>query len=295
MTTVIVKTVRAGIIILGIEHRGLFEHPIRIITVQGKDTHAVQTATGRDHAAGTQQAGEVWRLATDPALRSRMPDLWLESLEGAVILGVLSAPDEPSERTERPCQGGVDDRAAGRHHVVDEHDRLLALGRGQVVEELPRAVDVHVHINLPEHVAGVTEVTIRNRYKELTERLDRIHANVRRGYHADSKERAKELEDNEVVDALGNEARAEIAKINAALRRMDNDEFGICVECGLPISEARIEEGQLFNAEKMEHVRRRVSRLNFFAYGDVSVIILVIFAVVLMIDAVSVWARSRLI
>ena len=38
-----------------------------------------------------------------------------------------------------------------------------------------------------------------------------------------------------------------------------------------------------------------LARLNFFAYGDVSMIILVIFALVLAIDALSVWARSRLI
>jgi RNA polymerase-binding protein DksA len=75
---------------------------------------------------------------------------------------------------------------------------------------------------------------------ELSKRLERISRNLRRGYEADSKERAKQFEDNEVVDALGNEARTEIAKINAALQRMDRDEFGICVECGQPISEARI-------------------------------------------------------
>jgi len=76
--------------------------------------------------------------------------------------------------------------------------------------------------------------------KELNARLDRISLNLRRGYEADSKERAKQLEDNEVVDALGNEARAEIAKISAALQRIDNGDFGICIECGLPISERRI-------------------------------------------------------
>ncbi len=38
-----------------------------------------------------------------------------------------------------------------------------------------------------------------------------------------------------------------------------------------------------------------LARLNFFAYGDVATIILVIFVLVLAIDAVSVWARSRLI
>lgn len=76
---------------------------------------------------------------------------------------------------------------------------------------------------------------------ELTSRLDRISANLRRGYEADSKERAKQLEDNEVVDALGNEARAEIVKITAALLRMDSGEFGACTECGTPIEAGRLE------------------------------------------------------
>jgi RNA polymerase-binding transcription factor DksA len=75
---------------------------------------------------------------------------------------------------------------------------------------------------------------------ELRGRLDRVKANLRRGYDADSKERAKELEDSEVVDALGNEARIEIAKINEALKRMDRDEYGICDECGADIDDGRL-------------------------------------------------------
>ena len=67
---------------------------------------------------------------------------------------------------------------------------------------------------------------LEQKKQELSARLERISANLRRGYEADSKERAKELEDNEVVDALGNEARTEIAKISAALRRLDAGEFG---------------------------------------------------------------------
>jgi len=76
---------------------------------------------------------------------------------------------------------------------------------------------------------------------ELTTRLERISANLRRGYEADSKERAKQFEDNEVVDALGNEAREEVAKVSAALVRLDAGEYGVCVECGLPISDGRLE------------------------------------------------------
>jgi RNA polymerase-binding protein DksA len=76
--------------------------------------------------------------------------------------------------------------------------------------------------------------------RELTQRLERISANLQRGFNADSKEMAKELEDSEVVDALGNEARDEIARITAALQRMDNGRYGICSECAEPIEAKRM-------------------------------------------------------
>ena len=81
---------------------------------------------------------------------------------------------------------------------------------------------------------------LEEKKQELTTRLDRIHANLRRGCEADSKERAKQFEDNEVVDALGNEARDELRKISAALQRLESGDYGICVECGLPIKEGRL-------------------------------------------------------
>jgi DnaK suppressor protein len=82
---------------------------------------------------------------------------------------------------------------------------------------------------------------LEKKKEELTVRLERITNNLRRGYHPDSKERAKELEDSEVVDALGNEARAELRNISAALQRMEAGEYGICVECGTEIDHGRIE------------------------------------------------------
>lgn len=75
---------------------------------------------------------------------------------------------------------------------------------------------------------------------ELAARLDRISLNLQRGFDADSKEMAKELEDSEVVDALGNEARAEIVKIKAALARMDEGSFGLCTQCGEGIGRKRV-------------------------------------------------------
>ena len=90
--------------------------------------------------------------------------------------------------------------------------------------------------------AGKNEVrqALEAKKEELTVRLNRIHANLRRGSEADSKERAKQFEDNEVVDALGNEAREELAKISAALQRLESGEYGLCVECGLAIEPGRL-------------------------------------------------------
>ena len=98
---------------------------------------------------------------------------------------------------------------------------------------------------------------------ELTARLERITANLRRGYEADSKERAKQLEDSEVVDALGNEAREEIAKISAALKRFESGDFGVCLECGADIGPQRLEAYPYADEciECAEFDERRRSRL----------------------------------
>ena len=82
---------------------------------------------------------------------------------------------------------------------------------------------------------------LEKKKSELNTRLDRITANVRRSLETDSKERAQQLEDSEVVDALGNEAREELEKISVALRRMDAGEYELCSSCGLPIDAKRIE------------------------------------------------------
>ncbi len=93
-----------------------------------------------------------------------------------------------------------------------------------------------MHGNWPEGLRERLEMT----KAELEARLDRITANVRQSLETDSKERAKQLEDSEVVDALGNEARAELNKISLALRRMETGDYGLCSECGVQINQERI-------------------------------------------------------
>lgn len=76
--------------------------------------------------------------------------------------------------------------------------------------------------------------------EELTARLERLKDNLTSGRSADSQEQAQELENAEVVDALGNEARLELSKIAVALEQIKNDSYGECVTCGEEIPLARL-------------------------------------------------------
>ena len=82
--------------------------------------------------------------------------------------------------------------------------------------------------------------TLLAKQAELALRLERIKDNLTAGRSADSQEQAQELENAEVVDALGNEARNELSKIAKALEQIKNDTYGICVDCGEEIPMARL-------------------------------------------------------
>lgn len=81
---------------------------------------------------------------------------------------------------------------------------------------------------------------LQRKKEELDQRLLRINENHRRPLESDSKERATQLENQEVVDALGNEARIELHQIASALKRIDDGRFGICEECGDQIARERL-------------------------------------------------------
>ncbi len=82
------------------------------------------------------------------------------------------------------------------------------------------------------------------RRAELMSRLERITSDVRHEEEplsADFAEQATERENEEVMDALGSQARLELQLISGALRRIEADEFGECAECGELIAEQRLE------------------------------------------------------
>ena len=85
--------------------------------------------------------------------------------------------------------------------------------------------------NLQDQLASVTA-----RHKKID---DHLHNRVV-DMPADSQERAQYIEGDEVLDALDDISRAEIAAIRAALERMDAGTWEDCAACGEPIGHRRL-------------------------------------------------------
>ncbi|MDJ0823553.1 MAG: TraR/DksA C4-type zinc finger protein [Paracoccaceae bacterium] len=85
------------------------------------------------------------------------------------------------------------------------------------------------------------KLALLNRLKELGVRLEGIEEALEQPHSKDWEEMAVEREDEEVLERLGVEGQAEIARIRSALQRMAQGEYGFCLNCGEEISEARLD------------------------------------------------------
>lgn len=79
------------------------------------------------------------------------------------------------------------------------------------------------------------------RRAELVERSREVEEELDAHTSKDWEELAVEREVDEVLEGLGNTAALEITKIDAALKRMEQGEFGYCVKCGSKISDERLD------------------------------------------------------
>ncbi len=75
----------------------------------------------------------------------------------------------------------------------------------------------------------------------LNNKLDSIKENVTKAANADWNEQAQERENDEVLDALGNEIRRELNLVNGALHRIHIGEYEFCDDCGKHINPSRLE------------------------------------------------------
>ncbi len=85
------------------------------------------------------------------------------------------------------------------------------------------------------------QAQLEERMASLQQRLASIKKDVTQSHSGDSAEQAQERENDEVVDAIGNETAQSIRVIQAALDRIADGTYGICADCGERIAQARLE------------------------------------------------------
>lgn len=78
------------------------------------------------------------------------------------------------------------------------------------------------------------------RLRELDHRLAEIEDDLDETPNPDFEDRATEREGDEVLEHLGEAGLVEIRQIQAALKRMEAGAYGVCVNCGEPISHERL-------------------------------------------------------
>lgn len=88
-----------------------------------------------------------------------------------------------------------------------------------------------------EHYKKILEA----RLAELEGRLHKIEESLDQTPDPDWEERATEREDDEVKEELGHAGLDEIRAVRAALKRIEDGTFGICVNTGEQIPEARLD------------------------------------------------------
>lgn len=81
---------------------------------------------------------------------------------------------------------------------------------------------------------------LQARYADLEKRVVAIDEELDAEHSSDWEELAIEREGDEVLEGIGFSAQSEMRQIEAALERLDSGEYGICVTCGEPISEERL-------------------------------------------------------
>ena len=82
---------------------------------------------------------------------------------------------------------------------------------------------------------------LETRLAAMQARLNSIKRDVTHEYSGDSAEQAQERENDEVVDAIGNETRQSVHDIQVALDKIAEGTYGECEKCGGDIGEGRLQ------------------------------------------------------
>jgi RNA polymerase-binding protein DksA len=82
---------------------------------------------------------------------------------------------------------------------------------------------------------------LQTRREELVQRMQAVEAELASHSTPDWEDQAIEQESDEVLERMGQAARAEVLQIDAALGRIEAQEYGYCTRCGAEIGAERLD------------------------------------------------------
>jgi RNA polymerase-binding transcription factor DksA len=82
---------------------------------------------------------------------------------------------------------------------------------------------------------------LQTRLADLTARLAGIESELDQPGSKDWEDLAVERGDDQVLEGVGLSGQQEIRMIEAALSRISSGDYGVCMQCGTDISEARLD------------------------------------------------------
>ncbi len=96
---------------------------------------------------------------------------------------------------------------------------------------------------MPHDFAAVRQ-KLQQQKQELLARAAKVHADITRSsgpLDKDFAEQVVQMENDAVLAGIGEATAAELAQINRALAQLDAGTYGLCSNCGQPISERRLQ------------------------------------------------------
>lgn len=83
--------------------------------------------------------------------------------------------------------------------------------------------------------------TLAQKLSDLEGRLASVTRDITKTLSADFAEQATERENDDVLEEIARETQVSIHKLRTALRRLEDDSYGLCRSCGDDISEQRLQ------------------------------------------------------
>lgn len=85
------------------------------------------------------------------------------------------------------------------------------------------------------------KAALASKLADMEKRLAAVTRDITKTLSSDFAEQATERENDDVLEEIARETKLSIAKLKAALQRIDDDNYGLCGDCGEEIAEARLD------------------------------------------------------